>query len=345
MRLIICSMSVSESEASRKLPCSSAASRAELTPLPETSVTTTTRHSERAGAHRSSRRPLHATECSIPQPGTIRSEGNRRGRRLVWISRAIDEFLLHALLDALLFEQARVLENRRSFERKRLQQLAISGRQIDGRLPRVEVDHTDGVAAGRNDAGLLLPTRCARGPAEHQRCSRILVIGPAAEKTRRPADRSSSTAVRGVDAARSEYYPAGCPISVLRNRSPWRSRASCTASPPFSFSSRNPRSKPVMARAASTTAASTSSVESEFCSARATSTSARKFREIPGPGRSRFRSGELIEQFLDLVVVEREDQAVGIGKAELDPVGRIQLCRFTRVPLTNTPWLLFRSST
>ena len=96
------------------------------------------------------------------------------------------------------------------------------------------------------------------------------------------------------------------------------------ASAPFSFSSRNPRSKPVIASAASTTAASTSSVDSEFWSARATSTRARSFARLPAPGGSRFRRGELIEQFLDLVVVERENQAVGIGKSELDPIGRIQ---------------------
>ena len=97
------------------------------------------------------------------------------------------------------------------------------------------------------------------------------------------------------------------------------------AQAPVFVQSRKPRSKPVIASAASTTAESTSSVESEFCSARATSTKRAKFRQIAGAGRSGFRGGELIEQFLNLVVVKREDQAVGIGKAELDAVGRVQL--------------------
>ena len=40
---------------------------------------------------------------------------------------------------------------------------------------------------------------------------------------------------------------------------------------------------------------------------------------------------------LDLVVVEREDQAVGVGKAELDAIGSVQLMARDLAPLTNTP--------
>ena len=51
------------------------------------------------------------------------------------------EFFLDALFGALLFDQARVLENRRRFDRQRLQQLPIAARQIDRGNPRIHVEH------------------------------------------------------------------------------------------------------------------------------------------------------------------------------------------------------------
>ena len=50
-----------------------------------------------------------------------------------------------------------------------------------------------------------------------------------------------------------------------------------------------------------------------------------QLRQISGARRRCLRGGELVEDFLNFVVLEREDQAVGIRKSELDPIGGVQL--------------------
>src|SRR5947209_9896443 len=58
------------------------------------------------------------------------------------------ELLLHFLLAALLFEKARVFQDRGCFERQRLQELAITGGQVGGADPRIQVKDAHGLTGG-----------------------------------------------------------------------------------------------------------------------------------------------------------------------------------------------------
>ena len=81
----------------------------------------------------------------------------------------------------------------------------------------------------------------------------------------------------------------------------------------------------MIASAASTTAASTSSVDERILQGSSDLDESAQLCEIARAGGRGFRRGELIEDLLDFVILEREYQAIGVGKAELDPVGGVQL--------------------
>ena len=88
-------------------------------------------------------------------------------------------------------------------------------------------------------------------------------------------------------------------------------------------SSRKPRSAPVTASAVSTTCASTSSMEKELSSDRARSSMARSLPRLPPTPAAHglVRRRHLFHQPFQLRAIQREDQAVGILRAEFDAVG------------------------
>ena len=107
-------------------------------------------------------------------------------------------------------------------------------------------------------------------------------------------------------------------------------RATRVSRPSPRRSSRKPRSAPVMASAVSTTEASTSSTEKELCTVRARSRMARSLARLPpsaGGWRGLLGGAHLFQQALQLRAVQREDQLIGILRAEFDLSEFSSLCR------------------
>ena len=203
-------------------------------------------------------------------------------------------------------------------------QLAVSGGEIGGRLPRIHVEKADGGLRGGRDASLFgrsaanMNQRQADHAAQfqrgdgHLRADALLLqrveghrkqIAPRMQGALDHGSRDTRRSSASKRLARRDRGPRQLPV-----------RAPCA-------SSRNPRSQPVTASAASTTAVSTSLVESEFCSARATSISDRSLARLLPSGFVRARGGgELIENPVDLACLDHEGKLVGIADPKLDAI-------------------------
>ena len=215
---------------------------------------------------------------------------------------------------------------------------------------RIHVEHARGLAGGGNHAGgIALPRADAhQRHANHAAQFQIgdAVLRPGLGRAQR--DRNSWRADRAGVRAR-----AGSPRAARADRcraAGARRGGAPRASPDplASRSSRKPRSAPVMASAASTTEASTSSSgERALQRARQVQHGAQLGQVAAHAGRAVAVSGRrhLLHQALQFGAIQREDELVGILRAEIDAVGiGAAPARVTRLPLTNVPWRLPQSS-
>ncbi len=220
------------------------------------------------------------------------------------------------------------------------------------RQARIHVEHADASRWPSESTLVASPCPGAHAHQRHADHAAQFQVGDAvlrAGVVAGPRDRSSWRAVRAGARSARRITSRGTRRSLSSRLVParWRATRVSRPAPPDVRSSRKPRSAPVMASAVSTTDASTSSTENELCSVRARSRMARSLPRLPPtPGPAVF-SGDahLFHQPLQLRAIQREDQLVGILRAEFDACRNCAAAaRVTRWPLTNVPWRLPQSS-